>query len=168
MIQSYSDHSPCHQKRARCHCKTVCWHRDGYLANRVPPLTGPGSAQIRSKGSFPGKMLWSVPQIFGQIQQHWSKKYTSLGTLDLLWVPPKRSAAVEGWASLGTLPKREPTTEKNECIVRVVQTNEELRRHRRLHLGTRTGALCREGQVRYKCAMWTMSTNTRRQNHERE
>ena len=26
----------------------VSWHREGYLANRVPPLTGPGSAQISS------------------------------------------------------------------------------------------------------------------------
>ena len=28
---------------------TTRWHKVGYLANRVPPLTGSGSAQISSK-----------------------------------------------------------------------------------------------------------------------
>ena len=40
------------------------WHRDGYLANRVPPLTGSGSAQISSMGTAPDKVLWSTSEMY--------------------------------------------------------------------------------------------------------
>ena len=40
------------------------WHRDGYLANRVPPLTGSGSAQVSSKGIEPMQGAVAQPNSF--------------------------------------------------------------------------------------------------------
>ena len=42
-----------HKERTHALLFLKGWHRDGYLANRVPPLTGSGSAQLCSKGSNP-------------------------------------------------------------------------------------------------------------------
>ena len=62
----------------------------GYLANRVPPLTGSGSARFGSK--------WSKPIGFAHILLLSVRTtYIWLDTPGFLWMAPKRSAAWEGW-----------------------------------------------------------------------
>ena len=72
------------------------WHRDGYLANRVPPLTGSGSAQNCSKGRT--QSLCSGPchkYLYIHNKRRAFPTYSRLGTLDLFRMAPKRSAVLE-------------------------------------------------------------------------
>ena len=65
--------------------KLIGWHKEGYLANRVPPLTGSASAQISSKGSNPVKVLWPMPKACAHIHAYGTfSTYSRLGTLDLM------------------------------------------------------------------------------------
>ena len=46
------------------------WHRVGYSANGVPPLTGSGSAQLSSLRTVTNSALRFTPQMYGTMDQY--------------------------------------------------------------------------------------------------
>ena len=67
-----------------------------------PRSQDPAAHTIQFEGANPLKGLWPKPMAVAHIQLHSvCTTYIWLGTLDLLWMAPKRSAVWEGWARSG-------------------------------------------------------------------